>query len=178
MSTKTTTPEEQLLKTTREKLSKYGTPQLLSKLRSGAFLKMSKDVAISILEKRGEDVSEFKSTTEAVITTPGKKKEVANIEVSKEKVEKIKAEKVKVEKAPKAKKEKVPSKSFVAIDESNPEVSKILNNPIESTKTEKIKGLLKLGYSCSQVSKSSLNARYPFVFTVRSKMIEAGELTK
>jgi Holliday junction resolvasome RuvABC DNA-binding subunit len=168
MSVKTLTPEEQLLKTTREKLSKYGSPQLLSKLRSGAFLKMSKDVAIAILEKRGEDVSEFKVSkggVESVETTP---KTEPSTKKGKELVEKV-------AKAPKAVKEKVITSTFVAIDETLPEIDKIINSRIEMSKTDKIKALLNLGYTPNQISKTTLNARYAMCFTVKSKMEKANK---
>ncbi len=166
MSVKTLTPEEQLLKTTREKLSKYGSPQLLSKLRSGAFLKMSKDVAIAILEKRGEDVSEFKVLKEGAEATENTPKTEPSTKKGKELVEKV-------AKAPKAVKEKVITSTFVAIDETLPEIDKIINSRIEMSKTDKIKALLKMGYTPNQISKTTLNARYAMCFTVKSKMEKA-----
>lgn len=168
MSTKTSTPQEQLLKTTREKLSKYGTPQLFAKLRSGAFLKMSKDVAVTILEKRGEDVSEFKASKEEVEATEDAPKVEPTTKKGKELIEKV-------AKVAKAVKEKVITSTFIAIDETLPEVDAIINSRIEMSKTDKIRALLKMGYSANQISKTALNARYAMCFTVKTKMDKANE---
>jgi hypothetical protein len=100
MGKETLTPEEQLLATTRQKLSKYGSPQLLSKLKSGAFFKMSKEVAVSILEKRGEDVSEFKLKVDEkspIIKETAPAKPLPVEKIKEVKVTKVKVTKIKVE---------------------------------------------------------------------------------
>lgn len=160
MSTTKKTAQDALRAETEKKLSKYGTPQLLSKLKKGAFLKMSKEIAIAILEKRGDDVSEFKEAS-------GDNSEPTKA-VSVKKEPKAAKEPV-VKKEPKVKKEKTETKSFVAIDEKDPSVSKIIDSGVLN-KTEKIKGLLELGYTPNQISKSSLGVRYAFCFTVKTKM--------
>lgn len=169
---------------TEKQLSKYGTPQLISKLQSGVFLKLSKEVAISILEKRKVDVSEFtdKVKEEKVEEVSVKAKTVEEEDTEKENEEEVQTKVI--EKAPKIKTslaEKVkglPVKkivsTFIPMDETLLEVSKIINSAVEMTKTDKIRGLLKLGYSCSQISKSTLNVRYAFCYTVNQKMKELG----
>lgn len=177
MSAKSVSPKDQLWETTRKTLSKYGTPQLLNKLRSGAFLKMSKDVAIALLEQRSVDVSEFKvnstntSTTEPATesVTEAKEEEVKTPPLVKESKKK-QALKEKIAQVPKKVKDKVITSTFVAIDETDPAVSKIINSALESSKTDKIKALLRLGYTANQISKTSLNAHYSFCFTIKTKM--------
>lgn len=168
MTTVKKSTQDALRTETEKKLSKYGTPQLLSKLRAGSFFKMSKEVALAILEKRGEDISEFKDTNDE---KGGVKEAIAKknpeSKVSKE------SKAPKVPKEPKVKKEKAAAKTFVAIDEKDPAVSKIIDSGVLN-KTEKIKGLLELGYTPNQISKSSLGVRYAFCFTVKTKMSNSG----
>jgi hypothetical protein len=92
------------LQDVRARLSKQGTEQLVKKLKAGLLFDNSKGIAISILEKRGVDCSEFSDKpTEGkkVIKVLAKEKKAPKEKVVKEPKEKT----VKEPKAPKEKKE-------------------------------------------------------------------------
>ena len=176
----TVNPQAALRAETQAKLSKYGTPQILTKLRSGAFFKLSKEVALEILTKRKVDISEFedvavkaiKISASHVIDVPTEK--IVKLDKIEAKIPNDKKKKELIEKVKNITVRKTTS-VFVAIDETDLKVFKIFNSPIEETKTSKIEALLKLGYSANQISKSSLNAHYSFCLTVKGKMNAKGE---
>jgi DNA topoisomerase IA len=155
-----TTVSPSLEKATQQKLSKYTSPQLLSKLEGGVLIGLSKEVAIQILEKRKVDIKKFKPQT--WIKPKASNQEEGEEEISSENTQE---QAIEEEKSSKEKKSKRSKKEL--IDENNPTVKAILE--AEGSKTKKIAALLQEGYSCSQISRTSIGAHISFCFSVKNR---------
>lgn len=156
---------EALRKESKKSLGKYNSDQLIGKLDKNALLGISREVAIEILEERKVDVKKYKEG--AWVAPKGSVKASKETPAAKA----AKTKEAKTEKPAKEKKEKIAKEKkesdFVAIDETLEKVKKVLENK-ENKKSDKIRGLLKQGYSVLQISKvESLDARYQMVRQVK-----------
>lgn len=160
-----TVQKQAVRKATVKMLSKYTSVQLLTKLETGILLNLSREVALEILEKRKIDVSKFKDSTESVSNDLIQEKALKKEKISKVKVEESVSIKEKIKQVKTARENKKP---FELIDVNDSKVVSLLEDK-EISKTEKIKQLLILGYSVTQISKRyfpQLNAHYSHVHTV------------
>lgn len=160
MSKKEISSQDVLRATTEKILTKYTSVQLLGKLRSGSFLKLSKEIAVAILETRGEDVSEFKVEEEPKKTTFKKVQKPIEVkpepgvntitDIDDEKVEVIENEDKKDEKQkPDQGKPKVKSKNKKS---GNPRKKRVPNIKLTEDQKAKILDLSKEGKTIFKIS--------------------------
>lgn len=157
------TAKTDVRKTTLSTLSEYSNSQLIAKLDGNKLLGLSREVAIEILEKRGQDADKYKGGAWVDTTKVNKPaKAVSDKEEAGESKEKIKKAVVKAEKPGRR-------PSIILIDETLVEVKAIISDE-KTSKSDKVKSLLKLNYTPGQISKTSIGVTPQVCHSLRTKL--------